>query len=57
MNGGQIVAQGSYNDILKSEESITGKYLSYKKFIPIPKKRRLAKNGRFLKLMVLQEII
>ncbi len=49
-NGGQIVVQGNYDDVLKNEESITGKYLSYKKFIPIPKKRRLAKNGRFLEI-------
>jgi len=48
--GGQIVAQGSYSDILKSNDSITGKYLSYKKFIQIPKTRRLAKNGRFLEV-------
>ena len=49
-NGGQVIVQGSYNDILKSQESITGKYLSYKKFISIPTKRRLAKNGRFLEI-------
>ena len=48
--GGEVVVQGSYNDILKCEESITGKYLSYKKFITIPQKRRLAKNGRFLEI-------
>ena len=48
--GGQIVAQGSYNDILKSNDSITGKYLSHKLFIQIPKTRRLAKNGRFLEI-------
>ena len=48
--GGKIVVQGSYDDILKNENSITGKYLSYKKFISIPKKRRLAKNGRFLQI-------
>ena len=49
-DGGKIIIQGSYDDILKSEESITGKYLSYKKFISIPPKRRLAKNGRFLEI-------
>ncbi len=49
-NGGQVVAQGNYEDILKSDKSITGEYLSNKKFIPIPKKRRLAKNGRFLEI-------
>ena len=31
-------------------KSITGDYLSGKKFIPIPKKRRLAKNGRFIEI-------
>ena len=46
--GGEIVAQGTYLDILKNNNSITGRYLSHKEFIQIPKKRRLAKNGRFL---------
>ena len=49
-DGGQVVVQGSYNDILNCEESVTGKYLAYKKYIPIPQKRRLAKNGRFLEM-------
>ena len=49
-DGGQVVIQGSYNDILNCEESVTGKYLAYKKYIPIPQKRRLAKNGRFLEM-------
>ena len=49
-NGGEIVAQGDFNEILKNEKSITGNYLSNKKFIPIPKKRRFAKNGRFLEI-------
>ena len=48
--GGEIVAQGSYDELLKAD-SITGKYLSNKNFIPIPKKRRLAKNGRFLQIL------
>ena len=49
-NGGQIVVQGSYNDIINNQDSITGKYLSNRSFIPIPKNRRLAKNGRFLEI-------
>mgnify|MGYP001294216410 CR=1 FL=1 len=49
-NGGQIIAQGSYQDILKNKNSITGQYLSNKKFIEIPRKRRLAKNGRFVEI-------
>ncbi len=49
-NGGKVIAQGSYEDILKNNESITGKYLSGKNYIPIPKTRRMAKNGRFLQI-------
>ena len=37
-------------DILKNKTSITGQYLSHKKFIEIPRKRRLAKNGRFVEI-------
>lgn len=43
--GGKIVAQGKPEDIMKDEKSITGKYLSGKEFIPIPKTRRSG-NGK-----------
>ena len=49
--GGQVVAQGTCNDIMKNDNSITGKYLSNKSYISIPKKRRLAKNGRYLEIL------
>lgn len=49
-NGGQIIAQGTYNDILNNKNSITGQYLSHKKYIAIPRTRRLAKNGRFVEI-------
>ena len=49
-NGGEIVVQGTYDDVLKHPNSITGKYLSHKSFISIPKNRRLQKNGRFLEI-------
>ncbi len=49
--GGNIIFEGSYKKILTNDESITGKYLSNKFYIPIPKKRRLAKNGRFLEIL------
>ncbi len=48
--GGEVIAQGSYEEILKNKNSITGQYLSKKKFIEVPKNRRLAKNGRFLEI-------
>ncbi len=50
LNGGKIVAEGEIKDIINSNDSITGDYLSGKKFISTPKKRRLAKNGRFLEI-------
>ncbi len=49
INGGKIVAQGTLKDIEKEKESITGKYLSKKLEIPVPKKRREG-NGEFLKI-------
>ena len=38
--GGQVVAQGTAEEISKIPESITGQYLSGKRFIPVPKNRR-----------------
>ena len=46
----KLLFKEAYEDITKSEKSITGKYLSNKYYIPIPKNRRLAKNGRFLEI-------
>ena len=40
IHGGNIVCCGSVEDIKNCEESITGQYLSGKKFIPVPEKRR-----------------
>lgn len=39
-HGGQIVAQGTAEEIMKNKDSITGQYLSGKKMIPVPDKRR-----------------
>ncbi len=47
INGGEIIAQGSVDDIIAAKRSITGKYLSGEKFIPIPEKVREG-NGKFL---------
>ncbi len=48
--GGQVIASGTCKEISNNRNSITGKYLSKKYKIEIPKKRRLAKNGRFLEI-------
>jgi excinuclease ABC subunit A len=47
--GGTIVFQGSVEGLLDCRESITGQYLSGKKCIPIPKKRRKA-QGEFVEI-------
>ena len=41
-HGGEIVAAGTYEDIVSCERSITGRYLSGKLSIPVPKERRKA---------------
>lgn len=45
--GGKIIAQGSVEDIIAAKSSITGKYLSGEKYIPVPKTIREG-NGHFL---------
>ncbi len=49
VNGGEIVCAGTIDDIKKCPNSITGQYLSHKKYIPIPKTRRKG-NGKFLEI-------
>ena len=38
--GGEVVAQGTAEEIMQVEESVTGQYLSGKLQIPVPKTRR-----------------
>ena len=49
VHGGEIVAQGTLQDILKSKQSLTGQYLSGARAIQVPAKRR---KGNGLKLRV-----
>ncbi|MBR6948645.1 MAG: excinuclease ABC subunit UvrA [Bacilli bacterium] len=44
-NGGKIMAQGTPEEVMKNENSITGQYLSGKKCIEVPKNRRKG-NGK-----------
>ncbi len=50
VNGGNIIAQGSLEDIIKCKKSLTGQYLSGEKSIPIPEKRREG-NGNYLEII------
>ncbi|OTN94707.1 excinuclease ABC subunit UvrA [Enterococcus faecium] len=47
--GGQIVAAGTPEEVANDENSLTGKYLSGKKSIPVPKERRNG-NGKAIKI-------
>ena len=49
--GGNVVAEGTCHEIKSNNDSITGKYLSNKSFIPVPKNRRMAKNGKFIEIL------
>jgi len=46
--GGNIVAQAKYPDLLKNPDSLTGKYLSGRKKIPMPKRRNRAKTNSII---------
>ena len=45
VHGGQIVACGTPEEVMKNENSITADYLSGRKCIPVPEKRRSIENG------------
>jgi excinuclease ABC subunit A len=47
VKGGEVVAQGTIDDLARSRQSLTGAYLSGKKAIAVPLKRR-EPDGRFL---------
>ena len=44
-NGGQVMATGTPKQVMRSRKSLTGQYLSGKKFIPVPHERRIG-NGK-----------
>ena len=47
VHGGEVVAAGSLEDIMRCPRSVTGQYLSGVKKIPVPAERRKG-NGKFL---------
>ena len=54
VHGGQIVAQGTLDEILDNQNSITGQYLSGKKEIKIPETTREG-NGNFIEIVKANE--
>ena len=49
--GGTVVASGRPEDVAKNENSITGDYLSGRRVIPVPEKRRVSDETRMLTLV------
>lgn len=54
IHGGQVIAEGTPEEIMKDKHSLTGQYLSGRKFIPVPAKRR-APDGRWLEIVGAKE--
>lgn len=52
--GGEVVAQGTVEEIKQNLNSITGQYLSRRKYIPVPKDRRKG-NGNFIEVVGAKE--
>lgn len=50
IHGGEVVAAGTPEEVMQNEQSITGQYLSKRKYIPIPKERKKG-NGLFLEVI------
>lgn len=49
IHGGQVIAQGTPEEVMNDPESLTGKYLSGRRFIPLPIERRKP-NGKWVEL-------
>lgn len=49
VHGGEVVACGTPKEVMKQPDSLTGQYLSGKKFIPLPLERRVS-DGRFIEI-------
>ena len=52
--GGEVMAAGTPEEVMKNENSLTGRYLSGKEKIEVPKKRRKG-NGKSLKIIKAKE--
>ncbi|GGC82710.1 UvrABC system protein A [Thalassobacillus devorans] len=54
VHGGEIVSQGTPKQVMRDRKSLTGQYLSGKKFIPLPYERRKP-DGRYLEIKKAEE--
>lgn len=54
IHGGEVMANGTPQQVMMTEKSITGQYLSGKKVIPLPEKRRKG-NGQYIEIKGVEE--
>ncbi len=54
LHGGQIISQGTPKEVMEDPDSLTGQYLSGKKFIPLPDERRKP-DGRYIEVIGAKE--
>ncbi len=54
IHGGQVVSAGTPDEVMQDENSLTGKYLSGKEFIPVPLERRKG-DGRKVEIIGAKE--
>ena len=48
VHGGQVLCAGTVDDIINCENSLTGDYLSGRRFIPVPSKRRVGNGNKVI---------
>ncbi len=51
VHGGNIIARGTPEEVLKCKDSLTAQYLNYHKMIPIPDQRRVADRERRIEIV------
>jgi len=51
LHGGQVVAQGTLDEVLQTPDSLTAQYLSHEREIPLPEKRREMNHDKPLRLV------
>src|SRR4051794_11126482 len=55
IHGGAVVSQGTPQEVMEDENSLTGQYLSGEKFIPLPAERRSIDKDRMIEIIGAKE--
>ncbi|MED4795554.1 excinuclease ABC subunit UvrA [Priestia megaterium] len=55
VHGGAVVSQGTPQEVMEDENSLTGQYLSGEKFIPLPAERRSIDKDRMIEIIGAKE--